>query len=237
MGNSKTKDQLTVYLAKKTLNHFAGSGKCLVSTKNGAESTCGDVSDLSSNHEEADTMVVLHAVYAASKGHVVHILSPDTDVFVLAIRRQIQLGEKSSIIAGTGDKRRLVSLKSVRDAMGDRISEALPGFHAFTGSDTTGKFAGKGKIKCWNTLKTASANVITAFCQLGKTFELPEDVFVALEEFVCRLYCPRSNVVSIAMIRWQMFRKSQAEAEKLPPTQAALRNHILRAHYQALIWS
>ncbi|KAL5016916.1 hypothetical protein ScPMuIL_006505, partial [Solemya velum] len=117
-----------------------------------------------------------------------------------------------------------------------RISEALPGFHTFTGSDTTGKFAGKGKIKCWNTLKTASVNVITALCQLGKTIELSEDVFIALEEFVCRLYYPRSNIVSIATIRWQLFQNSQGEAEKLP-TQAALRNHILRAHYQALIWS
>ena len=82
-------------------------------------------------------MLLLHGVYASNKGHVVHILSPDTDVFVLATRRQIQLGEEACIIVGTGDKRRFVSLKSVRDAVGDRIAEALPGFHAFTGSDTT----------------------------------------------------------------------------------------------------
>ena len=92
-------------------------------------------------------------------------------------------------------------------------------------------------MKCWNTLKTAKMNVIMAFCQLGKTVEVPEEVFEALEEFVCRLYYPRSDVISIDIIRWQMFRNSQAEAEKLPTTRAAFRNNILRAHYQALVWS
>ena len=33
-----------------------------------------------------------------------------------------------------------------------------------------------------------------------------------------------------------MFRKSQAESEKLSPTQAVLRQAIQRAHYQAMIW-
>ena len=33
-----------------------------------------------------------------------------------------------------------------------------------------------------------------------------------------------------------MFKKSFAEAEKLPPTKGALIQHIKRAHYQALVW-
>ena len=33
-----------------------------------------------------------------------------------------------------------------------------------------------------------------------------------------------------------MFQKSQAESEKLPPTQAVLRQAIQRAYYQAMIW-
>ena len=55
------------------------------------------------------------------------------------------------------------------DAVGPIVTESLPGFHAMTGCDTTGKFSGKGKVTCWNTLKAARPNVITTFGQLGKT--------------------------------------------------------------------
>ena len=33
-----------------------------------------------------------------------------------------------------------------------------------------------------------------------------------------------------------MFKRFQAEGEKKPPTYAALKEHILRAHYQAMVW-
>ena len=38
-------------------------------------------------------------------------------------------------------------------------------------------------------------------------------------------------------LRWKLFTASQAEAQKLPPTKAALLQHILRAAYQSLVWA
>ena len=38
------------------------------------------------------------------------------------------------------------------------MTSALPGFHAFSGADQTGHFAGKGKLTCWQTLKSLFAN-------------------------------------------------------------------------------
>lgn len=237
ISSSKTKDQLTVYLANKTLRHFEKIAKTIVTaTTNGAQSNDYDVSYLSSNHEEADTLLILHASHASNRGQTVHILSPDTDVFILAVRRLRQLGENTCMIVGTGEKRRIVPIKPVHDAVGSTIAEALPGFHAFTGCDTTGKFTGKGKVTCWNTLTAARPNVIRAF-GLGETNELSQNTFDALEEFVCRLYCLRSAIVNISDLRWYLFKKNQAEAEKLPPTRATLRNHTLRAHYQAMVWA
>ena len=53
LGNSKTKDQLTVYLASKIPNHYADSRKIrVVSTKNGAESNHGDVNNLLSTQKK-----------------------------------------------------------------------------------------------------------------------------------------------------------------------------------------
>lgn len=57
-----------------------------------------------------------------------------------------------------------------------------------------------------------------------------------LEEIVCLLFAPKINIKDIGELRWHLFRKNQAEAEKLPPTKAALNQHILRAHYQAMVW-
>ena len=37
-------------------------------------------------------------------------------------------------------------------------------------------------------------------------------------------------------VQW-LFRKKQAQSERLPPTQGALRPAVLRAHYQAMVWN
>ena len=52
------------------------------------QGTREDFSYLQSNHEEADTKIVLHAVDATTRGATdLRIYSPDTDVFILALRR------------------------------------------------------------------------------------------------------------------------------------------------------
>ncbi len=46
--------------------------------------TC-DVNPGVSSQEEADTLMILHATHAAKDGFSVHIMSPDTDVLLLAL--------------------------------------------------------------------------------------------------------------------------------------------------------
>ena len=53
---------------------------------------------------------------------------------------------------------------------------------------------------------------------------------------MCRPYQPKSKINCVNTLRWEMFQKSQAESEKLPSTQAVLRQAIQEAHYQAMIW-
>ena len=54
---------------------------------------------------------------------------------------------------------------------------------------------------------------------------------------MCQLYLPKTEMSSVSEVRWWLFRKKQAQSERLPPTQAALRQAILRAHHQALVWN
>ena len=237
LSSVSTKHSLTVYLASQVLEHYAASEKtCIVATSEGAQSTRGDVSRLSSNHEEADTMLILHAVYASENHQDVHIMSPDTDVFILALRRLPQLGPHTCVINGIGSKRKLVFLQPIYDALGSDVIAALPGFHAFTGCDITGRFAGKGKKSCWKVFVKARKGVIRAFSKLGQGQWPGDEDYHFFEEFVCRLYQPKTKETSVSRLRWNMFKQSQAEAERLPPTPAALRQHTLRAHYQCMIW-
>ena len=63
------------------------------------------VVELSCDHEEADTRIMLHAAHAARSGYqTVVIKSPDTDVFILALFSKLTLNETSLfLITGTGD--------------------------------------------------------------------------------------------------------------------------------------
>ena len=121
-------------------------------------------------------------------------------------------------------------------ALGKTRTSALPGFHAFSGADQTGHFAGKGKLTCWQALNRCPVEVVSAFATLRTTKKLSSDTEKKIEAFVCQLYEPGTNLVDVGELRWRLFTKKQLEAEKLPPTQGALHQAIARAHYQAMVW-
>jgi len=112
----------------------------------------------------------------------------------------------------------------------------LPGFHAFSGADVTGRFAGKGKLNCWKALRRFSEEVVSAFAALGTSEELSANTESAIEAFVCQLYESGTTVVDVGDLRWKLFTKKQSETQKLPPTRAALHKAIARAHFQAMVW-
>ena len=237
LSNSDNKDQLATYLAKKLLHFYRDSTKSvIVATKDGAASNGAAVDHLHSNHEEADTLLILHAISASRLMSNVHIMTPDTDVFVLALQKLHLMSNKVSMLVGTGSTRRLVKLQPIHQALDENLAAGIVGFHAFTGSDTTGRIAGKGKQTCWKLFKKANKDILKAFAQLGQTLFPSTEVIQGLEEFVCSLFEPRMNIKDLGHLRWHLFKRNKAEAEKLPPTKAALKEHILRAHYQAMIW-
>ena len=236
LSNTENKDQRTIYLAEKLLGLYKDSNTSfVVSTKNGAISNGLNVDHLDSNQEEADTLLILHALSTSQIASSVHIMSPDTDVFILALQKLPLLGDVSMLV-GTGTRRRLVNLQPIYESLDANHAAGLIGFHAFTGSDTTGRIAGKGKQTCWKQFKKANGNIHQAFAQLGQTAYPSAEVMDSLEEFVCLLFAPRLGIKTVGELRWHLFKKNQAEAEKLPPTKASLKEHILRAHDQAMVW-
>ena len=114
---------------------------------------------------------------------------------------------------------------------------ALPGFHALTGADITGHIQGKGKPTCFKAFLKASDNLISALASLGVESYPSDQVLSGCEQFLCQLFKP--NTVTAKQARWIMFKqlKPNHRVEKLLPTQGAIIQHTLRAHYQAHIWA
>ena len=110
----------------------------------------------------------------------------------------------------------------------DSASSLLP-FHALTGCDVTSDISNHSKRSAWKVFK----DIHTLLKNLG-VGDFTNEIFKSAEKFVCRIYNVEQTD-SIDEARHIMFYKS-AKPEALPPTSDARRFHLLRVHYQTMIW-
>lgn len=238
LSHSSTKHELTEYFSKKILDMAKDISTTIVCAwSNKAESNTFDASYLGSSQEEADTKLVLHGVEATKRGaSQLSIYSLDTDVFVLCLRRCPLFPKTVTFCTGVGNRYREIDMQNIFVRVSPLNCKALPGLHSFSGADITGSMSGKGKASFWKTFSSMPDDIKSAFVDLGKTESISDNLFQKLELYVCQLYCPKTSITDIGKLRWFLFKQKQAESEKLPPTKSALRQMVLRAHYQALIW-
>ena len=162
-------------------------GKCLYVTNldkcwKVTKGCCEEVPAQSSQHEEADGRLLLHAAHASREGfEAVVICGDDTDVFILCLAFRDNIHASLFQKCGT----RLIDVSNVAASVGPEVCRALLGLHAFTGCDTVSAFAGKGKIRVLTILK-ANAEFKEVFAQFGVQWNLPPHLHVKLEEFVCK---------------------------------------------------
>ena len=62
------------------------------------------------------------------------------------------------------------------------------GFHAFAGSDVSGRFAGRSKDWCFKVFLKCDSKILDAVGALGQESEPSPDVCAQLERFVCLIY-------------------------------------------------
>lgn len=194
-----------------------------------------DVSSLSPcSHEEADTRIFVHAVDAAVHGHMnILIRTVDTDVLVLAVSIFQTMGiEELWLEFGSGKHRRYISAGAISTALGTK-AKALSFFHAFTGCDTVSCFVGHGKLGAWEAWNSFP-DVTQVFEELGNVpSQVSEQYLDTLERFVVILYDRTSTCTQVNSARKYLFTKKRRTMERIPPTKEALRQHVLRAAYQA----
>ena len=223
---------------------------CLLTSVDGKTVSCETVPQLASNHEEADTRIILHCVYAAQTSSAVTVRSPDTDVLVLLVAKCRLVSAALLFETGTGNNRRILNVHRIADSLGEDVCTALPGLHAFTGCDSTSAFVRKGKKGPYKLMKNSPVYVNT-FAQLGAVaVNVSPEVLTNLEKFVCAMY-GWSSQSSVNKVRAAMFQarygvktarslsatsSGGTDLSLLPPCRRSLVKHCLRANFQAYIW-
>ncbi len=59
------------------------------------------------SHEEADTLIVLHALDVSRRyaDCELHVVSPDTDIFILLVNRYESLSSETHFVTGRGNEK------------------------------------------------------------------------------------------------------------------------------------
>ena len=69
LSSTSTKDEVTVYLAKRARHHFPKNFKVfIVTSRQDVHPNCLDAQHLHSSQEEADTRIILHSLDAVHRG-------------------------------------------------------------------------------------------------------------------------------------------------------------------------
>jgi hypothetical protein len=266
MHNSDNKIQLISFLLREWQSHsyakllhnrtvyFVCEENCYsLSSVDGSSVTVSIIESLKSSHEEADTRIILHSLFAEQKhsgdGCLV-IRSPDTDIFILLLAYAYSFQSTLLFDTGSGNNRRIIPIKDIALILGKDLVQALPAFHAFSGCDSTSAFVRKGKKGPFSIL-TSDIQFVNVFKQLGESIDsVSEGVLQKIEYFVCCMY-GRSHETETAKVRSSIFQsrygskglKSLSTASDigidmslLPPCKSTLKKHIMRANYQAFLW-
>ena len=138
--------------------------------------------ELSSDHEEADTRIVLHARDAAVRGyHQVNVLCRDTNVLVLLLAHRQDLCQEISMFFSTSRTKRYFAVHKI--SLPEEKRKSLLAFHTITGCDTTSQSGGTGKQSALKILDSSSK----LNEHIGKHCPPEESVLADAEAFVCQL--------------------------------------------------
>ena len=197
-----------------------------------------DVSGLQPcNQAEADTRVLLHLANAAVQGHSkAYVPTVDSDIVVLALRFFDTLGLSELWVGfGTGKKYRDIPVHELHAGLGPSKPIALTLFHSLTGCDTTSQFLGCGKKTAWAVWNSFPdlTDTLVALTLNPNMFGIESIHMQRIERFVVLMYSKGCGAAGVNEARLRLFTSGTKSLESIPPTQAALFQHVKRAILQS----
>ena len=148
-----------------------------------------DIDPLKSNHEEADTRMILHVAYAVtdSPPSATVIQSTDTNVLTLCMSHFTGIGYNNLwFCTRVSDRQRYIPVHSIKEKLGERLWQSLPAFYALAGCDSTSSLSRHGKKKTWTILQ-GSATHQTTLSLFGQQPNLDEKLAESTEDFIRNL--------------------------------------------------
>lgn len=248
-----TNDEYTILCENKTIKLDYGNNCYVFEVVNNHIKRTIDY-NLSSMHEEADTKIV-HHIHQLNADYRVNVKCTDSDIptIILANMKYLKCDIQIVVDMSTSKKKEYFYINEIWEKVGEKLSIALAVCHIFTGNDYNPSFYRKGKKKPFKLLK-AHTKFQDAFVQLLKispsNMTLQNPVFLAIEEFVCRMY--NLKAIDVNLGRLELFDKAfshtkQSEevckkkikgldASSMPPTKEELLQQIKRTIYISSIW-
>ena len=236
LAHSKTKGELTTFLAKNVKDNANGGPVVVAGERNVRQRTW--TSRIYKVHKKKPTRRFFHMLWMPLLKVLPNSLYILLTLMLFWLSDGIQIcAQTLALLLGTSSSRRVINLKSIVDALGPTKMAAMPSFDALTGADVTGSFSGKGKATCWDEFDDASTPILQALANLSCEEQPDDGTRSGVGQLLCWMYQPKTDIKTVKALRWSLFKKNQAESKRLPPTQAALHQAILRAHYQLLVWN
>lgn len=231
---SENKRDLSAFLSNELIRATPSGKTVVVAGGLGMEVKVSDsevdVSILKSNHEEADTRVILHCIHSVAEHIVVSARDTDIAILLLAHFNKMQC-ETLWLKAGTSKKPKYIPIHEIRKtlALEQSVLDTIPAFHAITGCDTVSFLLGHSKKTSWDVF-LGHHKLLEP---LGKSEALSEEGARMSEAFICRIF--KVPYDSCDKGRVHLFCKCKPP-EALPPTSDAVQFHIQRANYQTFLW-
>ena len=175
---------------------------------------------------------------AADETTMIDVVCDDTDVFVLLLHFFRQENITTNIrMVGTSSNRKVVDIKATSEKNADIVKHILPASHVISGCDTVSQFFGIGK----GTVKTLKAKYTLE--NLGNVEADFDQVVEEATGFVGACYGVK-DAADMSVLRYSVWASKMAnlkltsapKLKTIPPTTAAFREHVRRAHFQTAIW-
>jgi 5'-3' exonuclease len=209
-----------------------------------------DCEEIFSTQEEADTRIILQSMFvnqqmvkSNSNGRIV-IKSSDNDVLLLSLHFYSKMTNIDELWFQTGsitsvkDGRKFIPVHDLYNSLGAEMANILPVAHSLAGCDTTSSYFGIGKKTVYKILKQNTTKYQTL------TNLASSDVDTCVEAgrlLVANLYDPKGSAKSVHRdlnkLRVKLALSKDSSLVKLPPSEAAFRQHILRVAFQVYVWT
>ena len=193
--------------------------------------------------------MILQALHAdkrlkelGKQGRII-IKTSDTDAIVLCIYFDKQMTNTSELwvqmgnVSSVKDGCRFLLIHELCSSLSEITCRVLPGAHALSGCNTTSSFFGNGKKLVYTILKDAASDIH----DLDNLGDPDKDVAISCSSrFVARLYDQKKYFASshhnINKLQVKLATSRDASLVRLPPSEAVLRQHLLRASFQTKDW-